>query len=57
MFLPNEESLMADIFDEIDEDLKRDRMVLYTYGKMTAVGNRVAYGLVPRLRCLANQSG
>ena len=35
MFLPNVDNLMADIFDEIDEDLKRDRMQLLwaRYGK------------------------
>tara|TARA_B100000989_G_C19512876_1_gene460048 strand:+ start:1404 stop:2090 length:687 start_codon:yes stop_codon:yes gene_type:complete len=36
VFLPNENSLMADIFDEIDEDLKRDQMQLLwaRYGKI-----------------------
>ena len=28
VFLPDVDSLMADIFDEIDEDLKRDQMQL-----------------------------
>ena len=36
MFLPDVVSLMADIFDEIDEDLKRDQMQLLwaRYGKI-----------------------
>ena len=36
VFLPDVDSLMADIFDEIDEDLKRDQMQLLwvRYGKI-----------------------
>ena len=36
VFLPNVDSFMADIFDEIDEDLKRDQMQLLwaRYGKI-----------------------
>jgi len=36
VFLPDIDSLMADIFDEIDEDLKRDQMQLLwaRYGKI-----------------------
>ncbi len=39
MFLPNVDILMADIFDEIDEDLKRDQMQLLwaRYGKIVIV--------------------
>ena len=39
VFLPDEDSLMADIFDEINEDLKRDQMHLLwaRYGKVVIV--------------------
>jgi hypothetical protein len=60
LFLPAIDNLMADIFDEVDEDLKRDQMQLLwaRYGKivMTAVA-AVVLGVALRQGYVAWQTG